>query len=164
MTYLTPSQLRSTRRPSRRRGIALLDAIIGGLILAMGVGTVMSVTGRAVRQQARGEKRVVAVWLADELLNMVMVEGPIQFPRVQDNTGSFEMPFDEYSFDVHIEDRGRGAPFRVTASVWWGPRTDQTISLQTLIAERQGDEPDEPREPEEEVDREARYYDEDEQP
>ena len=86
--------------PRRRRGIALMDAIVGGLILAIGVGTVMSITSRSIRQQVRGEKRLVASWLADDLLNMVVTEGPVEYPRIHDTAGNFAAPFEAYGYSA----------------------------------------------------------------
>ena len=156
---------RSGRRGNayRRRGLALIDAILGGLLIAIGIGTIMSLTARSVREQARGEKRVVASWLADELLSMVIVEGPVEYTRVQDASGIYSPPFDDFEFEVQIEETGRNAPYRVTAYVRWGSRDDQYVALETLVAERRGEEPNEEREPEEELDRESRYYDDEDE-
>ncbi len=59
-----------------RKGFALVDVIVGGAMLGIGLGAIISVTARSLTQQSDGERRLVASWLADELLNMVLLEGP----------------------------------------------------------------------------------------
>jgi Tfp pilus assembly protein PilV len=154
----------------KRRGVALIDVIIGAVMLGVCLAVLISLTGRSLASQTDGEKRVIASWLIDEIFAMVLIEGPIEYARRYDRIGRFYKPFDEFGFEVQIEDLGPGNPHRVTASVGWeSMRGVQSITAQTLIAERLGD-PDQPRKPKERVDRETRHYErifgppEDEQP
>lgn len=143
-----------------RRGIALLDVIVGSIMLAVGLAVVISLTSRSLASQTDGERRLVAGWLADELLNMVIVEGPVEYPRMYDTTGQFYAPFEQYFYEVDIRDLGEGQPYRVTATVGWYTGhggEGKNISIQTLIAERKGD-PEQLRAPKERVDREERHY------
>ena len=149
---------RSSRGAPCRRGIALMDAIIGGVILGIGLSVVLSITTRSMATHTDGEKRIVASWLADELLGMVLVEGPDNYPLMYDTAGRFDTPFEQYTFEVDIEDLGRGVPYRVSAYVRWNDRTNDFVRVDTLIALKKGDEEDEIREPYEPVDRDARYY------
>ena len=144
-------------RPGDRRGAALFDAIVGGVMLAIGLSVVLSVASRALTMQNNGEHRLVASCLADELLSMVLVEGPDNYPMHYDTTGGFGEPFEEYSYEIDIEDIGRGAPYRVNARVSWGSRASESIRVETLIALRKG-EPEQLREPLERVDRFERYF------
>lgn len=150
-------RLRGPRPSQARRAIALVDVIIGSVILAIGLGVVISLTTRSLRTQTDGEKRLTASWLADELLTMVLVEGPVNYPKLYDNTGTFDFPFDEFGYDIAIEELGPNQPYRVTASVYWaGPGGDRQVQVQTSISERGGD-PNQPRIPLEPVDRDARW-------
>jgi len=152
-------------RPTRRRGVALADAMIGGLMLAIGLSVVLTVAGRSMKMQMDGERQMTASWLADELLNMVVVEGPDNYRYVHDTRGRFDAPFDSYEFAVDVEDVGRGLPYRVTATVQWPMgRTYHSVTVETQIARRllRPDEEEPPREPYERVDREARYAEEEE--
>jgi hypothetical protein len=150
-------------RGGRRRGIALADAIIGGVMLGAGLAVVLSVTSQATRRQIDGERRLTAAWLADELLAMVLVEGPDDFDLQYDTSGRFDEPFGDFFYEIQIEDIGRDLPYAVTATVSWesGPGVKH-VEVETRIAQSKAEEP-ELREPYEPVDREARYYD-DEQP
>ncbi len=150
------SNLPTLRRA--RRGFVLADAIVGGVILALGLSSIFSIASRSMNMQIDGEKRMVASWLADELLSMVLVEGPDAYPRLHDVNGEFLEPFEEYTYEVDIDFIGRGSPYRVTAFVRWGDRDNEVIQVETMIALRLGD-PYQPREPFEPVDRDARYYD-----
>lgn len=146
-------------RPSRR-GIALMDAMIGGVLLAIGLAVLLSIAGRALAAQADGERRLAAAWLADEVLNMVLVEGPEAFKQLYDTSGRFDEPFETFTYDVDIHDNGIGLPFNVTAIVRWRHgRHDRQIEVEAVIAARLGEE-EQPRAPLEPIDREARWYDE----
>lgn len=157
--YERSTVARIRRRARSRRGIALIDAIIGGVILGIGLSVMLTVTSRSLRMQADGEKRVTASWLADELLTMVLVEGPDNYPKRNDTSGRFTEPFDQFGFEVDIEYLGRGLPYRVNAVVSWSDRPADAVRVESLIALRAG-EPEQLREPFEPVDRLSRYYDE----
>ncbi|MBT8483984.1 MAG: hypothetical protein HKO59_00230 [Phycisphaerales bacterium] len=148
------------RRPAARRGLALIDAIIGGVMLGIGLSVILTVSGRSLARQTDGEKRVVASWLADELLSMVLVEGPDQYSRTNNTSGRFGAPFDEYGYDVDIDSLGRGAPYRVMATVTWSEHPADVIQVESLIALRvvRPEDPEPIREPFEPVDREERYF------
>ncbi len=149
--------LRNRRTPPRR-GVALMDVIIGSVMLAIGLSVVISLSSRSLASQTDGEKRVVAGWLADELLNMVLVEGPIDYPRMYDTDGYFDEPFEDFRYDVSIEYRGVFAPHRVTARVSWPSGNGwQDLAVQTMIMDRDDRELFLPREPLEPIDRERRY-------
>ena len=160
-----PRHVRPVRRGTgRRRGMALAEALLGGMLLAAGMTVVASLATRALRAQINGEKRMTAAWLADDLLNMVLAEGPTEYERNFDTRGTFEPPFEEFGYELVMEDLGRGVPWRVTAFVAWGDRDRERVAVETLIAIRLGEEDEEPpREPWEEVDRDARWF-EDEAP
>ncbi len=154
---------RGNRHGLRRRGFALLDVIVGGVMLGIGLSVVLSVTSRSLATQSDGEKRLVASWLADGLLAMVLVEGPVEYPKHYHPRGEFAPPFDGFEFEIDIEDIGPSEPFRVTATVRWpGWRSYREVTAQTLIAQRLGDS-FQPRAPAEPVDRFARYYEDEAQ-
>ncbi len=148
-----------SRRPAHRRGFALMDVIIGSVMLGVALSVVISLSSRSLASQTDGEKRVVAGWLADELLSMVLVEGPVDYPRMYETAGYFDEPFGEFWYDLEIEYRGRHAPHRVTATVSWpSGRGRQDISVQSRIMERDDQDLFLPREPLEPIDRERRYF------
>jgi hypothetical protein len=139
-----------------------MDAIVGGVILGIGLAVTVSLASRALGMQAEGRQQVVASWLVDELLAMVLVEGPVAFPNLHPRSGRFDPPFDQFEYDVAIEDIGLGKPFRVTAVVSWPRAGDfRSVSAQTYIAEPLGD-PIQERAPLEPIDRIERYYGSDE--
>ena len=141
-----------------RRGMALIDVIIGGIMLSIGLAVVISMAGRSMGMQTNGEKRMVAAWLADQKLNMVLVEGPEAYPDLYDTHGQFDEPFSEFEYALEFKDRGLRLPYRVTATIRWPSGRDMDeITVETMIARRLG-EPFQPREPLELLDREARWY------
>lgn len=149
--------LRSVRPLPPRRGVALVEALVGGIILGIGLAALLGIASRSLSAQTAGEHRLVAAWLADDVLNMVLAEGPEEYPRLHDETGRFAPPFDEYAHEVVIEDLGRGNPFRVTAIISWGDGERERVVVETLIAPLLTEE-DILREPEEELDREQRWF------
>lgn len=155
-------QTRRARRTALRSGFALIDVVVAGIILGVGMTVLLSTTSRALLAQSDAERRLVATWLADELLSMVIVEGPIIYPQIHDNSGRFEDPFEDYEYDLEIADNGLGVPYSVIATVRWesGRRT-RDVRIETLVAVRQG-EPEQPRIPLEPIDRESRYYEDEE--
>ena len=149
------------RKPSRRsrRGFALIDVIVGGVMIGIGVVAMITITSRALTSQTEGEQILVASWLADELLNMVLVEGPDEYPKIHDTIGRFEEPFANFEYEVDIQDQGPREPFRVTAYIRWPKmRGMREIAVETLIAIRLGEELI-PRMPIDILDRESRYFD-----
>jgi hypothetical protein len=149
-------------RPSRSRaGFALVDAIIGGVILAFALVTLLSLSGRSMKNAQQGEDALVAAGLLDELLNLVLADGPADFPKLYDTFGHYEAPFDGFDYEVIIDHQGEGFPYRVTAIV----RSDAGFEyrVETLINQREGDEPNPVRAPLEILDREARYDEQEEQ-
>lgn len=138
-----------------RRGFALLDVIIAGVILAIGLTTLFSITTRSLQMQKAGEVQVVAASLLDTLLGSVLTEGPVDYPKLQSTSGRFAPPFDDFEFQVRITDRGEGTAYEVSATVFHD--SGREYSCDTLIAPKLGEEPDPLREPIEPLDREARY-------
>lgn len=152
---ITPQK--SSRK--RRRGFALIDVIVGGVMIGIGVTAMITITSRALTSQTEGEQILVASWLADELLNMVLVEGPDQYPKIHDTIGWFEEPFANFEYEVDIQDQGPRQPFRVIAYIRWPKmRGMREIAVETLIAIRLGEELV-PRMPIDILDRESRYFD-----
>src|SRR5690606_4616821 len=65
-----------TNRAARRRGFILVDVIVAGVLLGIGLVTVIGLTGSAIASQRRGEELQVAAMLADEQLNLALAVGP----------------------------------------------------------------------------------------
>ncbi len=153
--------IRSPRTQTRaRRGIALMDVILGSLLLGIGLTVIVSLASRSISLQAQSQRQLTAAWLVDELLAMVLVEGPVNYPKLYSTDGRFDFPFEDYRYEVQIDDIGLRQPFRVTAFVRWPHGDDfRQVEAQTYIAERLGD-PNQVRMPLEPIDRIGRYYDE----
>ncbi len=146
---------------STRRGFTLVEVVIGTIILGIGLAVVMSISSRAMINQTRGERMIVASWLADELLAMVLVEGPDTYLSRRSLEGAFEGAFEEYTYSLQIDYFSDVEPYRVTATVGWPPYDEASlVEVQTWIAARQGEAEHMPdRAPDEPIDRMRRYYD-----
>ena len=161
------SRFRSHPRP--RHGVVLLEVILAAIVLALGMTVIISLSTQSMSRQMDGERRMTAAWLADELLSMVVVEGPRNFSNAEPagwlgedaKDGHFPPPFQDYSYELDLEPLGDYQPYTVTATINWldGSRA-KSLVVNTKIAPRHGEEEEElPREPIEPLDREGRYYD-----
>jgi len=143
---------------NKRRGVALIDVIIGSAMLAIGLAVVVSMSSRSLARQSNAERQITASWLADELLTMILVVGPDEYAKAYPSRDRFDAPFDNFTYSVVIEDQSEFMPLTVRATVSWeeaGGR--RSIDIDTLIARRHGESVD--RLPAESIDREERYWD-----
>ena len=90
-------------QPLNRSGFTLIEVLIAGVILAIGMTTLLTLTSRAIGLQRRGEQKIVAAALLDELLGSVLTEGPQDFIRIQSTSGPCDPPFEDWSYSVEIE-------------------------------------------------------------
>ncbi len=142
-------------RPRRhRRGFLLVDAIVAGVLLGIGLATVIGLTGSAIASQRKGEELQIAAMLADEQLNLVLAVGPEAYGSAFQPRGVCAEPFTGYRYTVTVTPRGGAEPYQVSATITWksGGR-DRSITIDTLIAPRRGEDPDPERKPEEAIER-----------
>lgn len=143
-------------RPARRAGFALMDAIIAGILLSIGMVAVLSVAGQALALARRGEIDVRAAAAIDELLGKVLTEGPRDFPELHPTSGAFEedSPYTDFEYAIRIDQGGAGVPAEV--EVMLTHESGRVYTVVTRIAEKRGEEPDPIRYPAEPIDRQAR--------
>ena len=137
------------------RGFTLVEVMIAGVILAIGMTSLLTLTSRALSMQRRGEQKIIAAALLDEILGSVLTEGPQDFERIQSTSGPCEAPFEDWDFEVDIESAVGSDPFKVLATVIAPNGTSYECA--TLIAPKLGEEPDPDRAPIEPIDREGRW-------
>lgn len=139
-----------------RSAFALLEVIIGAIVLGVAMASVLSLVGQSVIVQSQGQHMETAARLADERLNLVLAVGPDAYPSVFSLRGPCDEPFEKYAYEVQITPQGGGQAYRVRATVSWidGTRRPE-LSLETLIAPRLGDDPDPDRKPPETLNRAA---------
>jgi type II secretory pathway pseudopilin PulG len=138
-----------------RRGWALVDVIVGGVILAVGLAAVVSIAQRALAMQQRAEREVVAAALIDGLLNEVLATGVVEWQLTKLPDGSFEAPFEDWNWTVEIKAQAQGDPHRVVATVRDPVGAEHRV--ETLITPRPDNLPDPVRTPGTPIDRQARY-------
>jgi hypothetical protein len=145
------------RGPRRTRGFALMDAIIAGILLAIGMIAVLGVSGHALTMQRRGEIDIRAAAALDELMSLVLTEGPVDFEDLHPSSGRFDAdsPYADFEYEISIAQGGSGVPAHVSVSLVHD--SGRTYALETRIAEKRGEEPDPVREPYEPLDREGRW-------
>lgn len=123
-----------------RRGVALIEAVVGGAMLAVGLAVLVSLVSQSMSSQRLGEEQLMAAHLLDSLLNSVVVEGPDNYGRRFDLNGWFEAPFENYEYTLELRDQGEYEPFLVTAIVRWDSAgVPREARVQTMIAVRPGD-------------------------
>lgn len=144
-------------QPKGLAGFALIEVIVASVILGIAVSAILGLIGRAVASQSDGERIETAARLADERLNLVLATGAEGYASVFPLAGPCEAPFEDYRFEVDIEAAVGGLPYRVRAVVSWTQAArPRSITLETLIAPRVGEEPDPDRKPQETLSRESR--------
>ena len=160
MVMHTPPRLPSPRR-RLARGFALIDVIVGGILLAVGLAAILSLGARSLSLHQRGEREVIAASLIDDLLGTVLSDGPKDFPDLHEMRGTCEAPYEDFEFLVEIDEGSSGVPYKVAVTVQH-IATGDTWTVETLIAAKLGEEPDPIRTPVEPIDREQRYSDQEE--
>lgn len=142
------------RPVARRRGVILVDAILGAVLLGMALAAMLTIAGRAVRAQGEGQRIATAAALIDEQLNLVLARGPDNYASRFPTDGPCDAPFSEYSYRIDISGGQSGEACDVVVTVQWVYAGRQrSASVETMIAPREGDEPDPERAPAEPVER-----------
>lgn len=140
---------------ARRRGVVLVDAIVGTILLGVSLAVMLGMLGRAISSQTQGEELQTAAMLIDEQLNLVLARGPDSYGKQYPLEGPCDAPFSQYRYKLTIDGGQGGDPYRVAAMVSWvSVGRERAVSCETYIAPRLGDDPDPPRRPEETVTRE----------
>ncbi|MED5507873.1 MAG: type II secretion system protein [Planctomycetota bacterium] len=142
------------RRPGGR-GFTLVEVIISGVILVICAGVLLTLTSQALSMHRRGEEKVVAAALLDELLGRVLTEGAEDFGLVYSNQGPCDAPFQNWEYSVDIDNAVGIDPFKVNVVVT--SPIGNPYECATLVAPRLGEDPNPVRSPEEPVDREERW-------
>ena len=139
----------------KSRGFTLVEVIISGIILVIAAVSLLSLTSQSLSMHRRGEEKIVAASLLDELLSKVLTEGALDFESMYSSRGSCEEPFSNWEYEVEIDNAAGTDPYRVNARVV--SPNGRTFECATLIAPRLGEEPNPVRAPAEPVDREERW-------
>jgi type II secretory pathway pseudopilin PulG len=125
----------------RRHGFALVDVIVGAILIGVSLAVIIGLTGRALSSQKRGEELTVAATLADEALQLVLARGPDDYAKRFPVEGACEPPFSAYRYQIDISAGTTTVPYHVTATITWGGGSGvppQSIVIETLMASRDG--------------------------
>jgi hypothetical protein len=143
------------RRARSRRGWALIDVIVGGVILGIGLAAVVSIAERSLAMQQRSEREMVAAQLMDGLLGEVLAVGVVDWSLARPTAGNFESPYEEWTWELDIDKQGLGDPYRVVALA--RDRNGAEFRVETLMAPRPEGFEEPSRMPETPIDRQAKY-------
>ena len=132
----------------RRRGFALVDAIVAAVLLGAGLAVTIGLSGHALSAQARGRDLRTAAMLADEQLSLVLAQGPDEDERRFPTDGACDAPFERFRFKVDFVSGSSADAYLVRATISWASGvTPESLAVETLIAPRRGDDPDPDRLP-----------------
>jgi prepilin-type N-terminal cleavage/methylation domain-containing protein len=137
------------------RGFTLVEVIISSIILVIAAGALLSLTSQSLGMHRRGEQKIVAASILDDLLSRVLTEGAQDFTSMYPSRGFCEEPFTTWEYEVEIGNSVGLDPYQVTARVT--SPTGRNYECATLVAPRLGEEPNPIRAPDEPVDREERW-------
>jgi type II secretory pathway pseudopilin PulG len=143
------------RRGRFRRGWALVDVIVGGVILGIGLATVISIAERSLAMQQRSERELVAAQLLDGILAEVLSVGVVEWDLTRAPTGSFDAPFEAWEWELRIDKQGTGDPYRVLATARHADGAE--FRVETLVAPRPENTEEPQRAPTAPIDRQGRY-------
>lgn len=143
------------KRPSARRGFALLDAILGGILLAVGLAGVVTLSQRSLAMLQRGEHEAIAAAMLDELLAGVVTEGPGAYAQVRQPSGRMPAPWPDWEYSVELHGTGSGDAVDVIATVWSPVGIEYQCA--TRVAPHDDTLPPDERAPEQPVDRAGRF-------
>ncbi len=152
---VTAEHARRRARRTSRRGWALVDVIVGGVILGIGLATVVSIAERSLAMQQRSERELVAAQLLDGLLSEVLSVGVVEWDLARSPTGTFDAPFDQWEWELQIDKQGTGDPYRVLATA--RDRDGAEFRVETLMAPQPENTEEPQRAPTAPIDRQARY-------
>lgn len=131
-----------------RRGIALVDVIVGTIMLGVVLVVVIGISTSALGAQDEGERLQTVAMLLDEQLNLVVMRGPDQYQSRFGSGGPCDAPFEQYRYTVELSGGSSGDPYAVKATIFWTDRgRERSESVETLVAPRLGDDPDPDRKP-----------------
>jgi len=155
-TPRSPWHTSSGRYIRSRPAFALLDVVIASIILGISIAAIIGLTGRALSAQKTGEELQIAAMLADEQLALVLARGPDNYSQRFQTNGACDAPFANYQYVVTLSGGSSSEPYAVSVAISWaggGEGAQRTITIHTLIAPREGDDPDPDRKPPETTDR-----------
>jgi len=144
---------------SRLMAFVLIDALVATVVLGVALAGVMGLGAAAVRSQRQGEALQIASMIADERLSMVVALGPEGYRAEESMRGVGDEPWGRFEWFVEIEPGAGRDPYFVSVTVVWdgllggGGGGSRSLSVETLVAPRLGDEPDPDREPRERLGR-----------
>ncbi len=124
-----------------RRGFALMDVLVAGVVLGAALVTLVGLVSRSLASQARSERLSSAAMLADETLGTILVEGVESYRQYRPLQGAFEAPFQAFRYEIEFNTPAPGEAYGVSVSILWedGSR-DASVVVETRIAPRLGDE------------------------
>lgn len=137
-----------------RRGIILVDAIVGAVLLGAALAAILTIAGRAVRAQGEGQRMATAATMIDEQLNLILARGPDNYASRFETEGPCDPPLDDFRYRIDIGGGQSGNAYDVVVTVEWVyAGRIRSASVATKIAPREGDDPDPERRPAEPVER-----------
>jgi type II secretory pathway pseudopilin PulG len=132
-----PMVRRSPRPRGRASGFALVDVIVGAVILGSALAMIVGLAGQAVTAQLKGQDLATASALADEQLQLVLGRGPDDYDRRFGSNGRCEEPFEDYWYALKVSGSGQAEPYEVAVTVSWERAWGkQSLTIRTLAATR----------------------------
>jgi hypothetical protein len=133
-----------------RRAFALVDVLVGTVLIGICLSVIVGLGGRAVASQRLGEEIATAANLADEQLQLLLARGPDDYAKRFSLEGACEPPFESYHYKLLISGGSTNKPYDVSCTISWKGASSQSLRIDTLMASRLGGEgePDPIRAPE----------------
>lgn len=141
-------------RARSSRGFALVDVLVGAILIGISLAVIIGLTGQSITAQRRGEELATAANLADEQLQLLLARGPDEYAKRFRLEGPCDPPFQDYSYKLVISGGSTNRPYNISCEInWMSGRSPQSVIIETLMASRDGGdgEPDPLRTPDQPV-------------
>ncbi len=130
---------------------------MAGVVLAIGIAVVVSVSSQSLANQRRGEFAVAAASILDELLAEVLLTGPDEFGAYKPLSGGCDDPWTDFSYEVVLDPpESPMLPYEITAIVT-DPLGHKHYCASRIAVQPELEDLDRDRRPDEPFDREARH-------
>lgn len=155
MVSHTPRPTRPRRHPRRATpSFILLEVIVASVIMGISLAIVATISSRLLVWQRDGESMQIAAMILDEQLELLVAVGPDDFPRIGRLRGTGPTPYESFRYEIDIDNEPEGDPSFVTATcTWTDAGVERSLTIETLVSPRLGDDPDPDRQPEQRMGR-----------
>jgi len=117
-----------------RAGFSLLEVMIALAIAGIALVSLLSLANRSLEVHDRLQKTTQATLLAQHMMSQTEVDAEAGLQDFTSEQGTFEEPFEQYSWRLEYADTPLPSVRMVTVTVSWGAEEEnETVALDSFI-------------------------------